>query len=176
MNRRDAIGSILVTAGAVAAAPHAAAQPPAPEPKGPLRVPERRQPGRPMPQSPATPVEPEEKPTDDARSRCLRACFDCVDACGSCRVHCMETAIRGNPVFASVAALCADCMDVSSLTGVLVSRKSTVVADMCEACARVCGRCADACEALRDDQAQACAKVCRACAEACKSHARASGK
>jgi len=115
------------------------------------------------------------KPSVDMNAlvECIRACFDCAEACtadadadlGEPQVQAMVHCIR----------LCLDCADVCLATGRILSRQTAfdpaVARAALQACELTCHACGDECrEHARHGIAhcQTCMEACRRCERACK--------
>jgi hypothetical protein len=97
---------------------------------------------------------------------CIRACFDCAQACtadadadlGEQQVQAMVRCIR----------LCLDCADVCLATGKVLSRQTAfdpaTVRSALQACVQTCKVCGDECQ----EHAQHGMAHCRTCMEACR--------
>ncbi len=114
------------------------------------------------------------KPSVDANAlvECIRACFDCAQACtadadadlGEQQVQAMVRCIR----------LCLDCADVCLATGRILSRqtafdRATARATL-QACAQTCKVCGDECQHHAQHgfvHCQTCMEACRRCEQAC---------
>lgn len=103
----------------------------------------------------------------------------CIERCMRCHATCVETisyCLRQGGRHAEPAhiALMATCADICATSAAAMLRGAEVHAFTCEACARICTRCADDCAAMGEDAAmQRCAETCRRCAESCAAMAAA---
>jgi hypothetical protein len=62
-----------------------------------------------------------------------------------------------------------DCAEICQTAANFMIRNSDILPAICNACAEVCLKCAEACEGLREDYLmEACAEACRQCAEFCQ--------
>lgn len=101
----------------------------------------------------------------------------CIENCTRCHRLCMEIAamhFRGEGTKASEeqVRLLLDCAQICQTSADFMIRGSEMHGHTCAACAAVCERCAEACEAMPGDpQMAACAEACRTCAESCRSMA-----
>ena len=108
----------------------------------------------------------------DALVECIRACFDCAQACtadadadlGEQQLHEMLRCIR----------LCLDCADVCLATGKILSRQiafdPAVARAALQACAQTCKVCGDECQqhaAMGFAHCRTCLEACRRCEQAC---------
>jgi|SRR5215510_5287383 len=61
-----------------------------------------------------------------------------------------------------------DCAEICQTTANFMIRNSDILPAICNACAEICLKCAEACELLDNDYLmEACAEACRQCAEFC---------
>ncbi len=114
------------------------------------------------------------KPAVDANAlvECIRACFDCAQACiadadadlGEPQVQTMVRCIR----------LCLDCADVCLATGAILSRQTAfdpvTARSVLQACVQECKVCGDECQVHAKHgfaHCQTCVEACRRCQEAC---------
>ncbi len=101
--------------------------------------------------------------------KCARACAECMLQCESCLHHCFHLVLEGKKEHARTAGTCADCGDFCALAVKVVSRRGPTAVTTCEACAKVCDTCGEACEKFPDDEhMKTCARACRDCAKACR--------
>ena len=114
---------------------------------------------------------------DDALVECVEACFDCAQACTACADACL-----GEDDVARVRrciTLCETCADICIATGRAATRQTEVDAavlrTMIQACATICGACAEECErhAGHHEHCGVCAEACRRCEQACTEALRA---
>ena len=103
---------------------------------------------------------------------CIEACVACAQSCTSCADACLgedDVAMLGGCI-----RLCLDCSDTCAATGRVVIRQTEFDAEevraIVEACATICGFCAEECErhASHHEHCRICAGVCRRCENACK--------
>jgi hypothetical protein len=100
---------------------------------------------------------------------CIDACSECVEACEMCmnldlkeeKMKPLETCIRTNR----------DCADICALAVKFMSRDSSEAPRICGVCAEICDACARECERHELEHCKICAEVCRRCAEECRSMA-----
>ena len=103
---------------------------------------------------------------------CIEACSACTQSCTSCADA--SLAEDDLPVLVRSIRLCLDCSDTCAATGRVVTRQTefdaTEVRAIVEACATICGFCAEECErhASHHEHCRICAEVCRRCEKACK--------
>lgn len=98
----------------------------------------------------------------DTLSNCINHCNYCADAClDEDNVEMMVDCIRTDRTCAAVCAALADVLatNYSNVQGLL-----NYCIEVCEACAKECGK-------HEHDHCQACAEACRKCAEACRAYA-----
>lgn len=98
----------------------------------------------------------------------------CIDECESCHRMCLET-VRyclekgGQHVAPEHLGLLIDCAEMCQTNANFMIRSSDVHHITCRACADICTKCAESCEAMASDaQMKQCAERCRACAKSCK--------
>jgi hypothetical protein len=104
-----------------------------------------------------------------AMQHCAKVCADCMRICESCARHCAMQVASGHKDYITTLATCADCGDICATTAKLVAREGPMAVTLCDACARVCGSCAAACEKLQEDKLmQDCARICRECEKVCR--------
>ncbi|MFF5388203.1 four-helix bundle copper-binding protein [Streptomyces sp. NPDC013012] len=103
--------------------------------------------------------------------RCVEACLACAQACTACADACLSEEMVGE--LTACIRTDADCADVCAATAAVLSRRTghdaRVTRAVLEACATVCGACAEECErhAGRHDHCRVCAEACRRCERAC---------
>ncbi|MFC8897538.1 four-helix bundle copper-binding protein [Streptomyces cinereoruber] len=103
--------------------------------------------------------------------RCIEACLACAQACTACADACLSEEMVGE--LTTCIRTDADCADVCAATAAVLSRRTgddtRVTRALLEACATVCGVCAEECErhADRHDHCRVCAEACRRCERAC---------
>lgn len=108
---------------------------------------------------------------------CARACTDCQRACDACAVHCLRLLLEGKKEHLTALTNCQDCATCCAAAAQIVSRDGPHSVLICECCAKACGQCAEACEAIPDDKhMKACAEECRKCEKACKAMLKAHGE
>lgn len=104
-------------------------------------------------------------------AECIEACFQCAQTCTACADACLAedtvaqltACIRKN----------ADCADICTATGGILTRQTggnaAVVRAVLEACRVSCGTCADECaeHAEHHEHCRVCAEACRRCEQAC---------
>lgn len=105
-------------------------------------------------------------------TRCIEACLDCAQVCGSCADACLgETRVAE---LVQCIRLNMDCEDVCLTTGRLAARRSggdvPLILAQLEACRLACERCATECErhAGMHEHCRICAETCRQCQVACE--------
>lgn len=101
---------------------------------------------------------------------CARVCHECQDACLSAIAHGLETG--GEHAARDHQTLLTDCAAICGVSHNLLHRLSPQHVFTCAACAEICRRCADSCEAMAkegDNRMDRCATACRRCAESCES-------
>ncbi|MEP7252863.1 MAG: four-helix bundle copper-binding protein [Ginsengibacter sp.] len=90
----------------------------------------------------------------------------CVAACNFCAAACLKE--EDVKMMAKCISLDMDCAEVCRTTGILLARDSAHGKHMLKECIELCEACAAECGKHKFDHCQACAKACRECAEACK--------
>jgi hypothetical protein len=122
---------------------------------------------------PMTQANPSKPSVDvDALVECIKACFDCAQACtadadadlGEPQVQAMVRCIR----------LCLDCVDLCLATGKILSRQTAfdpaTARAALQACAQTCKVCGDECQEHAQHgiaHCQTCLEACRRCEQAC---------
>jgi len=115
------------------------------------------------------PLRADENPHHAHMAACAKACADCQNACASCQAHCTDLLADGKKEHLRTAQLCADCADICTAAAKIVSRGGPTAGTTCEACAKICDVCGEACEKHpQDEHMKMCAKACRDCAKACR--------
>lgn len=102
----------------------------------------------------------------------------CVDACQSCAVeceHCASACLQEPDVSARVRCiqLLRDCADICVMAVRWMARGSSNINKICGLCADVCDACAAECARFKDAHCQRCADECRKCAAECRKMAGA---
>lgn len=102
---------------------------------------------------------------------CINACFECSQCCTSCADACLSHEVTDD--LRDCIRACFDCADISSVTGLVLSRLTEATSDMIktqvEACLAACRECAAECEKHADSHQHCaiCAESCRGCEQAC---------
>jgi hypothetical protein len=109
----------------------------------------------------------------EALAECLAACQECAQACTACADACL-----GEEQVADLRrciTLDANCADVSTATGAVLSRQTAydpaVTRAILQACEAVCRACGDECAKHAEmgmEHCRVCAEACRRCARACR--------
>ena len=96
----------------------------------------------------------------DASNACFEACEYCVSEC----------CLRADDVKGMVKCtqLCRDCADICVLSSQYMSRNSEFSYKICGQCADICDACAVECDKFDMDMCKQCVQVCRACASECR--------
>ena len=105
--------------------------------------------------------------------RCIEACYDCAESCTQCADDCLgEESVQE---LTSCIRLNLDCADICAATGRVVSRQTSVDANVTsaivQACIAACRSCGDECErhpAHGMEHSRVCAEECRRCEQACQ--------
>jgi hypothetical protein len=101
-------------------------------------------------------------------AKCITACVECINQCGSCFVHCTNLVASGKKEHVPTLKSCIDCGDLCAIAAKIMVRDGALVGPACEGCIKGCDACAAACEKYpTDDHMKACAKACRDCSRAC---------
>lgn len=96
---------------------------------------------------------------------CIDACNDCADACDMCISACLkEDDVK---MMARCIALDIDCAQLCRLAAGAMARGGEASQAICQACAEICGMCADECSKHEMQHCQDCAAACRRCADEC---------
>ena len=105
---------------------------------------------------------------------CIQNCQDCHRACLQTLAYCMKQG--GEHARPEHLPLLMDCADICLTAASFMIRGSDLHTHTCAACAAVCGRCAEECDAMSDDlRMKAVADTCRHCAESCGAMSRGVG-
>ena len=126
----------------------------------------------------------DDKQGDDNHSapfeQCAKACTDCLRECESCAHHCAHLVAAGKKDHLRTLGTCADCAELCTAAGKIVSRHGPLTGTICESCAKACAACAAECEKVAEDEhMKRCAKACRDCEKACRDmldHLETAGK
>jgi hypothetical protein len=107
----------------------------------------------------------------DALVECIRACYDCAQACtADADADLAEPELRE---MVRCIRLCLDCADLCLATGAILSRQTafepTTARTAIQACMQACRACGDECE----EHARHGMAHCRTCMEACRRCERA---
>jgi len=94
---------------------------------------------------------------------CIANCMRCHGFCLKSASHCLKIERDLEPV--ATLLVCADVCRVCADTMI---RGSALHAVLCDACAKICSKCADACESADNDPLlKECAAACLVCADCC---------
>jgi hypothetical protein len=114
----------------------------------------------------------DEKPGDHhggAFMECAKVCDDCQRECDSCARHCALLVAEGKKDHMKTLGTCSDCADMCSTAARVAARQGPMAVIQCEACAKSCDICGEACGSFADDaHMKRCAEMCRTCAKACR--------
>lgn len=99
-------------------------------------------------------------------SACIRACYDCAAACDHCATACLAEP-DPKPLVRCVA-LDIDCADICRMAAAYMARGSEFARRICGFCAEVCEACGAECAKHSHPHCQECAAACRRCAEECR--------
>ena len=98
---------------------------------------------------------------------CYDACAKCEDVCQTTLKYCLKQS--GLHKESSHIKALQDCIATCKMSKDFMSRGSDLSPSVCGLCEEACKRCADSCEAIKDDKTmKACADVCRKCAKSCE--------
>lgn len=97
----------------------------------------------------------------------------CVAACQTCAVeceHCATACLQEQDVNARTRCiqLLRDCADTCALAVQWMARDSTYDNKICGLCADICEACAAECGRFTDEHCRRCADACRRCAAECR--------
>lgn len=93
----------------------------------------------------------------------------CIAACNFCASACLKE--EDVKMMAKCIALDIDCAEVCRTTAILLARDSPHGKHLLKECIELCDACATECGMHEYDHCQACAKACRECSDACKAAA-----
>jgi len=110
----------------------------------------------------------------DEMRRCIAECDSCHDTCVRTIAHCLR---RGGAHAAADHMLTLlDCVDMCASSASFMLRDSKIYPRVCGLCADACEACARSCEAFHDDHVtRRCAEECRRCAASCRAMATVTG-
>ncbi|HEX4610624.1 MAG TPA: four-helix bundle copper-binding protein [Urbifossiella sp.] len=113
------------------------------------------------------------QPKGDAHSHhfmeCAKACDDCARTCEACSSHCTRLVADGKKDHLETVRSCQDCATVCAAASAITARGGPYADAICQACADVCKRCAEACDKHPADMMmKRCADECRRCEKACR--------
>lgn len=94
---------------------------------------------------------------------CIANCMRCHGFCLKSASHCLT--LERDLELVTTLLVCADMCRVCADTMI---RGSPLHLTVCDACSKVCARCAQECESIRNDPLlRECAAACLACADCC---------
>ena len=99
-------------------------------------------------------------------SSCIKACYDCADACDMCTMACLQE--DDVKMMAQCIALDIDCSQLCRVAAGFMVRGSASASAVCQACASICDMCAAECAKHSMQHCQDCAAACRRCADECR--------
>ena len=117
--------------------------------------------------------------TDEALVAAIEEALACAQACTACADACL--AEQGVSHLRQCIRVNLDCADVCSVTASVVTRRTgvecAVIRTVLDACAKVCGLCAQECRRHADmhEHCAVCAEACDASQQACQAALRALG-
>jgi hypothetical protein len=97
---------------------------------------------------------------------CIEACNACVVACNQCLVACLQE--RNLQLMARCVGLAVECAAACQFAAAALARNGEFVGLTCLLCADICDTCAKECGRHEVDPCQACANACRRCADECR--------
>ena len=109
---------------------------------------------------------------DEEMQECIDNCHQCHELCSAAMQYCLQkgdeyAALGHIRVLIDCAQICQSCED-------FLLRGSDLHPAICEACAKVCLRCAESCLGLDSDPLmKECADSCQRCADSCTALATA---
>jgi len=103
---------------------------------------------------------------DQQFQSCIDACNNCAAACDNCATACLQEADAKQ--LARCIALDMDCAQICRLAASYMARGSELTGAICEACAEVCGACADESAQHQMDHCKQCALACEQCLDECR--------
>ena len=103
----------------------------------------------------------------DTMRRCIDECQSCLAICLESVTHCLQQG--GKHAEANHIRTLLDCVEACQASANFMLRGSPLHARVCGVCADACDACARECERFDDDpMMQRCAEECRRCAESCR--------
>lgn len=100
-------------------------------------------------------------------NQCITDCFNCAALCIETINYCLSQG--GKHATPDHISLLQTCAEIGTVSANAMLRGTRVHVSTCTACAEICRQCAEACEAMGDDEAmRRCAEACRQCAESCR--------
>jgi hypothetical protein len=107
---------------------------------------------------------------DPATADCIAACRECAAVCTETIRHCLQ--MGGPHAHADHITLMQTCAEVCAVSANAMARGTLGHKAICAACAEICRRCAESCEALGNDESmRRCAEACRRCEQSCRAMA-----
>lgn len=101
---------------------------------------------------------------------CIRTCNGCHDTCTEAVTHCLK--LGGRHADPAHIRLLLDCAEICKTSADFMLRSSEYHGRVCGVCADVCEACARSCSQFKDDpMMQTCAELCLRCAQACRAMA-----
>ena len=105
---------------------------------------------------------------------------DCIDACWQTHHFCQDTLYNHclnhgeDHVTPQHVRLMTDCIQICQVAADFMTRGSALHLEVCGACAAICEKCAESCDAIDgdDDIMHRCAQICRRCADQCRQMSR----
>jgi hypothetical protein len=99
---------------------------------------------------------------------CIRNCTECHVICLATFDHCLG--LGGHHAGRDHIRMLVDCAQICATSADFMTRNSPLHRFTCAACAEICQRCAEECDAMagEDRQMRQCAEMCRRCAASCR--------
>jgi len=96
----------------------------------------------------------------------IDACNDCTVACELCATECLHE--QDVKMTARCIELDRDCATICATAARLMASGSDFADRVCGVCAEICQACGDECAKHEAQHCQDCARACRRCAEECR--------
>ena len=99
---------------------------------------------------------------------CIAECGNCQETCLATVAHCLT--MGGRLAEAHHIRVMLDCAEICQVAANFMLRRSSLHSYVCRACAEICDKCAQSCEAVSgdDEQMKQCIESCHRCADACR--------
>lgn len=106
------------------------------------------------------------KKQDSKSSSCEKNCLECFRVCNETLRSCLEKG--GEHSNAEHINMLIDCARICQTSADFLSRGSDFHRVTCEACKKICEKCAEDCRKMNDKEMIYCAEVCEKCVESCE--------